>query len=81
MDVRDVDGTFLNLEIWLAESMTILMNETNSTDVNCIVSLIQMHTTFHTWTTEDVITTKLFVSGAGLLLHMIPIKESLFGPP
>jgi len=93
VDIKNVDGTFLNSEKRLAEAMVTVVNESKLTllsyhchklvpmGVSCVGVLLESHISFHTWPKEGVITLDLFTCGSGLLVPVMPILEKLFAIP
>jgi len=90
VDIKNVDGTFLNSELRLAEAMISVVNESRLTllsyhchklvpmGVSCVGVLLESHISFHTWPAEGVITLDLFTCGSGELVPVLPIVERLF---
>eukprot|EP00957_Ditylum_brightwellii_P144656 11020055-Ditylum_brightwellii.AAC.1 len=72
VDIKDVDGTFLNSEELLAQAMVDVVADSRltllsyhchtlvPTGVSCVGVLLESHISFHTWPTEGVITLDLF---------------------
>jgi S-adenosylmethionine decarboxylase proenzyme, Bacillus form len=93
VDIKNVDGTFLNSELRLAQAMVNVVNESKLTllsyhchklipmGVSCVGVLLESHISFHTWPEEGVITLDLFTCGSGELVPVLPIIEKLFAIP
>ena len=93
VDIKHVDGTFLNSELRLAQAMVDVINESKLTllsyhchqlipmGVSCVGVLLESHIAFHTWPEEGVITLDLFTCGSGELVPVLPLIERLFGVP
>jgi S-adenosylmethionine decarboxylase proenzyme len=93
VDIKNVDGTFLNSELRLAEAMISVVDESKLTllsyhchklipmGVSCVGVLLESHISFHTWPAEGVITLDLFTCGSGELVPVLPIVERLFAVP
>lgn len=93
IDIKNVDGTFLNSEVRLAEAMVGVVNESKLTllsyhchklipmGVSCVGVLLESHISFHTWPEDGVITLDLFTCGSGELVPVLPIVKRLFGVP
>jgi len=93
VDMKDVDGTFLNSEELLAQAMVDVVADSRltllsyhchtlvPTGVSCVGVLLESHISFHTWPTEGVITLDLFTCGAAPLLPVLPVIERLFAIP
>jgi len=93
VDIKHVDGAFLNSEGRLANAIIQVMNEANLTllsyhchgltpmGVSCVGVLKQNYISFHTWPEEGVITLDLCVGDAKSLLPVLPILENAFGVP
>jgi S-adenosylmethionine decarboxylase proenzyme len=93
VDMKGVDGAFLNSEKRLADAMVEVVNEASLTllsyhchkllpaGVSCVGVLLESHVSFHTWPTEGVITLDLYTCGSNPLVPVMPIIEHLFGIP
>lgn len=93
VDIKNVDGNFLNSEMRLAEAMINVVNESKLTllsyhchklipmGVSCVGVLLESHISFHTWPVEGVITLDLFTCGSGELVPVLPIIDRLFAVP
>jgi len=93
IDIKNVDGTFLNSEGRLAEAMVSVVSESKLTllsyhchklipmGVSCVGVLLESHISFHTWPAEGVITLDLFTCGSGALVPVLPIVERMFAIP
>eukprot|EP00591_Stephanopyxis_turris_P010009 CAMPEP_0195509728 /NCGR_PEP_ID=MMETSP0794_2-20130614/2585_1 /TAXON_ID=515487 /ORGANISM="Stephanopyxis turris, Strain CCMP 815" /LENGTH=880 /DNA_ID=CAMNT_0040637019 /DNA_START=160 /DNA_END=2802 /DNA_ORIENTATION=+ len=91
VDIKEVDGDFLNDEQALAQAMVDVVWESDLTllsyhchtltpsGVSCVGVLLESHISFHTWPNEGVITLDLFTCGSGLLVPVVPTIERLFG--
>jgi len=93
VDMKNIDGNFLNSEERLAHAMVDVVNESKLTllsyhchslipmGVSCVGVLLESHISFHTWPEEGVITLDLFTCGSGLLVPVMPILKRLFAIP
>ena len=93
VDIKNVDGSFLNSKERLAHAMVGVVNEAKLTllsyhchslipiGVSCVGVLLESHVSFHTWPEEGVITLDLFTCGSGLLVPVLPIIKRLFAIP
>lgn len=93
VDIKHVDGSFLNSETRLATAMVDLVNLSGLTmlsyhchrlqpvGVSCVGVLLESHVSFHTWPVEGVITFDLFTCGPKSLLPLLPLVKQLFGVP
>lgn len=93
VDIKNVDGTFLNSEERLARAMIDVVNQSRLTllsyhchslipmGVSCVGVLLESHISFHTWPDEGVITLDLFTCGSNPLVPVMPIIEKLFAVP
>lgn len=93
VDIKNVDGTFLNSETRLADALVGVVNESRLTllsyhchkliplGVSCVGVLLESHISFHTWPEDGVITLDLFTCGSGELVPVLPVIERLFGIP
>ena len=93
VDLKGVDGSFLNSEERLAYAMIEVVNEASLTllsyhchkmvpsGVSCVGVLLESHISFHTWPEQGVITLDLFTCGSNPLVPVVPSIERLFGVP
>ena len=93
VDIKCVDGAFLNSESRLANAMLDVVNEAELTllsyhchglvpmGVSCVGVLLQNYMSFHTWPEKGVITLDLCVGGTTELLPVLSIIERHFGVP
>jgi S-adenosylmethionine/arginine decarboxylase-like enzyme len=93
VDIKRVDGAFLNSESRLANAMLEVVNEAELTllsyhchglvpmGVSCVGVLLQNYMSFHTWPQKGVITLDLCVGGKTELLPVLSIIERHFGVP
>mmetsp|Transcript_54572 Transcript_54572/g.163031 ORF Transcript_54572/g.163031 Transcript_54572/m.163031 type:complete len:791 (-) Transcript_54572:763-3135(-) len=93
VDIKNIDGTFLNSEERLARAMIDVVNQSRLTllsyhchslipmGVSCVGVLLESHISFHTWPDEGVITLDLFTCGSNPLVPVMPIIERLFAVP
>lgn len=93
IDIKNVDGTFLNSEFRLANAMVDLVRMSGLTmlsyhchqldpvGVSCIGVLLESHVSFHTWPIEGVITFDLFTCGPKSLIPYLDTIKELFGVP
>lgn len=93
IDIRNVDGVFLNSDDRLARAMVDLIEMSGLTmlsyhchglepiGVSCVGVLLESHISFHTWPIPGVILLDLFTCGPKPLLPLLPIIEKLFGVP
>ena len=93
VDIKNVDGEFLNDESRLAQAMIDVVWESDLTllsyhchtllpmGVTCVGVLLESHISFHTWPEQGVITLDLFTCGSGELLPVVPLIERLFAIP
>ena len=94
LDIKNVDGAFLNSEQRLALAMLEVIKEAELTllsfhchgllpaGVSCVGVLLQReYISFHTWPAEGVITFDLCSAGPKSILPVVPIVEKLFGVP
>lgn len=93
VDIKNVDGNFLNDEGRLAQAMIDVVSESQLTllsyhchalepmGVSCAGVLLESHVAFHTWPEEGVITLDLFTCGGNSLLPVLPLLVRLFGVP
>jgi S-adenosylmethionine decarboxylase proenzyme len=93
IDIKWVDGTFLNSEERLARAMidvveisglTLLSYHCHGLEpvgVSCVGVLLESHISFHTWPIAGVITLDLFTCGPTSLLPVLPVVERLFAVP
>jgi S-adenosylmethionine/arginine decarboxylase-like enzyme len=93
VDIKRVDGAFLNSESRLANAMLEVVNEAELTllsyhchglvpmGVSCVGVLLQNYMSFHTWPEKGVITLDLCVGGTADILPVLSIIERSFGVP
>jgi len=93
VDIKNVDGEFLNSEERLAQAMVSVIVESELTllsyhchslipmGVSCVGVLLESHISFHTWPEEGVITLDLYTCGNAPLIPVLPIIERLFAIP
>jgi S-adenosylmethionine/arginine decarboxylase-like enzyme len=93
VDIKRVDGAFLNSESRLANAMLEVVNEAELTllsyhchglvpmGVSCVGVLLQNYMSFHTWPEKGVITLDLCVGGTADILPVLSIIERRFGVP
>lgn len=94
VDIKNVDGTFLNSEKRLARAMVdVVVKEAKLTllschcyklkqmGVSCVGILLQSHIALHTWPELGVITLDLYTCGPGDLVPLMPTIEKLFAIP
>ncbi|GAX19841.1 hypothetical protein FisN_11Lh287 [Fistulifera solaris] len=93
VDIKNVDGSFLNSELRLANAMVELVRLSGLTmlsyhchgldpvGVSCIGVLLESHVSFHTWPIEGVITFDLFTCGPKSLIPYLDTIKELFGVP
>eukprot|EP00559_Dactyliosolen_fragilissimus_P004283 CAMPEP_0184866438 /NCGR_PEP_ID=MMETSP0580-20130426/22345_1 /TAXON_ID=1118495 /ORGANISM="Dactyliosolen fragilissimus" /LENGTH=856 /DNA_ID=CAMNT_0027366133 /DNA_START=152 /DNA_END=2722 /DNA_ORIENTATION=+ len=93
VDIKNVDGSFLNSEKRLAQAMVDVVNESKLTllsyhchsllpkGVSCVGVLLESHISFHTWPDEGVITLDLFTCGSAHLIPVMPLIKRLFAVP
>lgn len=93
VDIKRVDGAFLNSESRLANAMLEVVNEAELTllsyhchglvpmGVSCVGVLLQNYMSFHTWPEKGVITLDLCVGGTIEILPVLSIIERRFGVP
>lgn len=93
VDIKNVDGLFLNSEARLAQAMVDLVSNSGLTmlsyhchalepiGVSCVGVLLESHVSFHTWPMEGVITFDLFTCGPKSLLPSLQTVKDLFGVP
>jgi S-adenosylmethionine decarboxylase proenzyme len=91
VDIKGVEGDFLNSEECLSKAMVDTVNESGLTllsyhchsllpaGVSCVGVLLESHISFHTWPDEGVITLDLFTCGSKPLLPAVATIERLFG--
>ena len=90
VDIKNIDGSFLNSEERLVQAMVGVVNEAKLTllsyhchslipiGVSCVGVLLESHVSFHTWPEEGVITLDLFTCGSDLLVPVMPVIKRLF---
>jgi hypothetical protein len=93
VDIKNVNGVFLNSEHLLSRAMVDVVNEAELTllsyhchgltpaGVSCVGILLHNYISFHTWPVEGVITFDLCSAGSKSILPVLPIIERLFGVP
>jgi S-adenosylmethionine decarboxylase proenzyme len=93
VDIKGVDGVFLNSEEMLANAMVSLVELSGLTllsyhchklppiGVSCVGVLLESHISFHTWPIPGAISLDLFTCGEGSLLPILPEIERKFGVP
>jgi S-adenosylmethionine decarboxylase proenzyme len=93
VDIKGVDGVFLNSEERLATAMVSLVEMSGLTllsyhchklppiGVSCVGVLLESHISFHTWPIPGAISLDLFTCGEGSLLPILPEIERKFGVP
>jgi spermidine synthase len=93
VDIKNVDGAFLNSQERLAQAMVTLVEKSDATmlsyhchklepiGVSCIGVLLESHISFHSWPEEGVITLDMFTCGSTRLLPLLGVIKSLFGVP
>ena len=93
VDIKNVDGAFLNSEQLLSRAMVDVVKAAELTllsyhchgltpaGVSCVGILLHNYISFHTWPVEGVITFDLCSSGSKSILPVLPIIERLFGVP
>lgn len=91
VDIKNVDGDFLNSQERLAQAMVALITESGTTmlsyhchkleplGVSCVGVLLESHVSFHTWPDSGVITLDLFTCGSMQLLPLVSTMKRLFG--
>ena len=91
VDMKNVDGGFLNSEERLSKAMVDTIKESGLTmlsyhchallpnGISCVGVLLESHISFHTWPEDGVITLDLFTCGSSPLLPVIPLIQRLFG--
>ena len=91
VDIKGVDGDFLDSEERLAKAMvdavdagglTMLSyhcHKLHPAGVSCVGVLLESHISFHTWPEDGVITLDLFTCGDSPLLPIVPTLKELFG--
>ena len=93
VDIKNVDGTFLNSSKRLAEALVDVVNETKLTllsyhchkmipmGVSCVGILLQSHISVHAWPEFGVIALDLYTCGPGELVPIVSVIEKLFAIP
>lgn len=93
VDIKNVDGSFLNSETRLANAMLEVIDEAEltilsyhchgliPTGVSCVGILKENYVSFHTWPEDGVITLDLCVGNSESLLPAVPMIERIFGVP
>jgi S-adenosylmethionine decarboxylase proenzyme len=93
VDIKNVDGSFLNSESRLAKATIDLAESSSLTllsfhchqlvpvGVSCIGVLLESHVSFHTWPVSGVISLDLFTCGPHSLVSLLPVVKDLFAIP
>jgi S-adenosylmethionine/arginine decarboxylase-like enzyme len=93
VDIKNVNGVFLNSEHLLSRAMIDVVDEAELTllsyhchglspaGVSCVGILLHNYISFHTWPVEGVITFDLCSAGSKSILPVLPVIERLFGVP
>lgn len=93
VDIKNVDGAFLNSQHRLASAMIDVANAANlillsyhchgmqPTGVSCAGILLHNFIAFHTWPDNGVITFDLVAGGGKSILSVLPVIEERFGVP
>lgn len=93
VDIKNVDGDFLNSEHRLARAMIDVVHAANLTilsyhchgmepsGVSCAGILMHNYIAFHTWPNEGVITFDLVAGSGKSILSVLPVIEERFGVP
>ena len=91
VDIKSVNGKFLNSEELLAKAMIDLVemsgltmlsyhcHRLNPVGVSCVGVLLESHISLHTWPIPGAICLDLFTCGPNSLLPILPAIERLFG--
>ena len=91
VDIKSVDGKFLNSEENLAKAMIDLVDMSgltmlsyhchrlNPVGVSCVGVLLESHISLHTWPISGAICLDLFTCGPHSLLPFLPVIQRLFG--
>jgi len=90
VDIKNVNGDFLNSERRLADAIINVVNESHltllsyhchgllDTGVSCVGVLLESHISLHTWPENGVILFDLYTCGPDSLLPLVPIIEKSF---
>jgi len=93
VDIKNVDGSFLNSEKRLGQAVVDLIQQSGLTllsyhchqliplGVSCVGVLLESHVSLHTWPISGVITLDLFTCGPVSLLPTLPVIQELFAIP
>jgi S-adenosylmethionine decarboxylase proenzyme len=93
VDIKSVNGKFLNSEEKLAQAMIDLVELSGLTmlsyhchrlqpvGVSCVGVLLESHISIHTWPIPGAICMDLFTCGPNSLLPILPAIERFFGVP
>jgi S-adenosylmethionine decarboxylase proenzyme len=93
VDIKSVNGKFLNSEEKLAQAMIDLVELSGLTmlsyhchrlqpvGVSCVGVLLESHISLHTWPIPGAICMDLFTCGPNSLLPILPAIERFFGVP
>ena len=93
VDIKRVDGAFLNSEHRLATAMIAVVNAANltllsyhchgmqPTGVSCAGILMHNYISFHTWPDDGIITFDLVSGGGKSIMPMVAVIEEHFGVP
>ena len=93
VDIKNVDGNFLNSETRLAKAMVDVVAESELTllsyhchslkplGVSCVGVLLESHVSFHTWPEEGVITLDIYTCGSKPLVPTMPLILEKFAVP
>lgn len=93
VDIKNVDGAFLNSELRLARAIVDLVEEADlqllsyhchgftPVGVSCVGILVRNYLAFHTWPESGVITFDLVASQPKSILPLLSAIERLFGVP
>jgi len=93
VDMKNVDGAFLNSEHRLARAMIDVIDAANLTllsyhchvmepsGVSCVGILMHNYIAFHTWPDEGVVTFDLVAGEGESILPVLPVIEERFGVP
>jgi S-adenosylmethionine decarboxylase proenzyme len=91
VDIKSVNGKFLNSEEKLAKAMIDLVemsgltmlsyhcHRLNPVGVSCVGVLLESHISLHTWPIPGAICLDLFTCGPNSLLPILPAIQRLFG--
>ena len=91
VDIKSVNGKFLNSEAKLAKAMIDLVemsgltmlsyhcHRLNPVGVSCVGVLLESHISLHTWPIPGAICLDLFTCGPNSLLPILPAIQRLFG--